>query len=45
VLRCSLVVVGEVAIVSDCRGIGRMGVMCKVGRVYYSWSGECEGGR
>jgi hypothetical protein len=30
VLRCSSVVVGEGACVKDCRGIGQMGVRCRV---------------
>jgi hypothetical protein len=37
--------VGEGAIVRDCRGIGRMGIMCKVDIVDYSVSSECRGGR
>jgi hypothetical protein len=32
--------VGEGAIVRDCRGIGRIGVMCKVGIIDCSVSGE-----
>jgi hypothetical protein len=37
--------VGEVAVISDYRGIGRMGIMCKVGILDYSVSGEFGGGR
>jgi hypothetical protein len=33
------VIVGEGAIVSDWRGVGRMGVMCKVSMIEYSVSG------
>jgi hypothetical protein len=43
--RCNSVTVGEGAIFRDCRGIGRMGVICKVCIVGYSASGECGGGR
>jgi hypothetical protein len=45
VLRCSSVVVGEDTCFRDCRGIGWMGVMCRVGTADYSVSGECGGGR
>jgi hypothetical protein len=34
--------VGEGASVRDCRGIGRMGVMCIFGIVGYLASGECS---
>jgi hypothetical protein len=44
-VRCSSVVVGKGAIVRDCREVGRMVVMCKVGTIDYSVSGECGGGR
>jgi hypothetical protein len=37
--------VGEAAIVRDCRGIGRMEVMFKVGITDYIVSGSCGGGR
>jgi hypothetical protein len=37
--------VGEGAVVEDCRGIGRMGVMCKVGITDYSVSAEFGRGR
>jgi hypothetical protein len=37
--RCSSVVVEEGAIVRDCRGIGRKGIMCTVGIIDYSMSG------
>jgi hypothetical protein len=43
VLKCSLVVVGHSAFVRDCRGIGQMEVMCRVGIVDYSVSGGCGG--
>jgi hypothetical protein len=43
--RCSSVVVRETAIVRDCRGIGRMGIMCKVSIIDYSVSCEFGGGR
>jgi hypothetical protein len=33
---CSSVIVGEGAVVRDCIGIGRMGVMCKIGIIYIS---------
>jgi hypothetical protein len=36
---------GESAFVRNCRGIGQMGVMCRVGIVDYSGCGRCEGGR
>jgi hypothetical protein len=40
-----LVIVGEGIFVRDFRGIGQMGVMCRIGIVDYSASGECGGGR
>jgi hypothetical protein len=43
VQRCSSVTVGENTIVRDCRVIGRMQVMCKVGIIDYSVSGEYGG--
>jgi hypothetical protein len=43
--KCVVQSWGVGAIVRDCRGIGRMGIMCKVGIVDYSVSGECGGGR
>jgi hypothetical protein len=36
--------VGKGEFVRDCRGIGRMGVMCKIVTIDYSVSGECGGG-
>jgi hypothetical protein len=39
VQRYSFVIVGEGAIVRDCRRIGRMEVMCKVGKIHYLVSG------
>jgi hypothetical protein len=36
---------GKGTIVRGCRGIRRMGVMCKVGIIDYSVSGQCEAGR
>jgi hypothetical protein len=41
-LMCSLVV-GNGACVMDCRGIGLTEVMCRVGTIDYSVSGECGG--
>jgi hypothetical protein len=37
--------VEEGAIIRDCRGIGRMRVMCEVVIIGYSVSGECGGGK
>jgi hypothetical protein len=37
--------VRECAVVRDCRRIGWMGVMWKVGIIYYSVSGYCGGDR
>jgi hypothetical protein len=37
--------VREDTIVRDCRGIGRMKIMCKVVIIDYSVSGLCGGGR
>jgi hypothetical protein len=37
VKRCSSAI-GENPIVRDCRGVGRMGVICKVGIIDYSLS-------
>jgi hypothetical protein len=45
VQRYNSVIWGENVIIRDCRGIRRMGAMCKVGTVGYSVSGECEGSR
>jgi hypothetical protein len=42
VLRCSPVVMGEGACFRDCRQIGQMGVMRRVGTEDCSVSGECE---
>jgi hypothetical protein len=45
VIKYSSGIVGEGVFVRDCRGIGRMGVMCKFGLVDYSECGECGIGR
>jgi hypothetical protein len=45
VLRCRSVIGEEGAIVRDCRGIEKIGVMHKVGIIDHSVNGECEGGR
>jgi hypothetical protein len=45
VLRCVSGVVGEGDLVRDCRGIGKMGIMCKFGIVDHSVSSEGGGGR
>jgi hypothetical protein len=44
-LRCSSIVVREGAFVRDCRGIGQMEVLCRVGIVDCSVSGECGSGK
>jgi hypothetical protein len=38
-------IVGEGAIVRDCRGIGRMRIICEVGITNYLVSGECGGSK
>jgi hypothetical protein len=43
--RCSLVIVGKGVVVRNCRGIGRMGVICKVGILDYSVSNYYGGDR
>jgi hypothetical protein len=40
-----LVAVVESAFVRDCRGIGQMVAMCRLGKAAYSVSGGCGGGR
>jgi hypothetical protein len=42
---CSSFVVGKDAIIRDCRGIGRMGIVCKVGIIDHSVRSDCEGVR
>jgi hypothetical protein len=39
VLRCSSLIEEEAAVVRDCCGIGRIGVICKFGIIEYSVSG------
>jgi hypothetical protein len=45
VLRNSSDDAGDGAFVRDCRGLGRMRIMCKFGIVDYKLSGEYEGSK
>jgi hypothetical protein len=45
VFRCSSVITGEGTVVRNCREIGRMRVIYKVGIIDYWLSGYCRGGR